>query len=140
MGDKDSSDESEIKEVKIADIKDKFIEEEKEIKLLKRKKERKENKKKKKRSEILKKFQEELNKGINDEELKMGNLLVGKKKIKNNDEKIANKKMYKKKNVMILINNKNETYKSIPQEVLDFKDQHFYGGRIKREKNFLGKI
>ena len=139
MGDNDSSDESEIKEIKISDINDKFIEEEKENKLLKRKKERKDNKKKK-RSELLKKYQEELKKGINDEKLKTENLLVGKNKIKNNDEKTTNKKIYKKKNVRILIDNKNETYKSVPQDVLDFKNQHFYGGRIKREKNFLGKI
>ena len=42
-----SDEESEIKEVKIADIKDKFIKEEKENNLLKRKQERKQNKKKK---------------------------------------------------------------------------------------------
>ena len=77
---------------------------------------------------------------MNEEELKMENLLVAKKKTKNNGEKTKNKKIYKKKNVRILINSKNETYNSIPQEVLDFKNKHFYGGRIQREKNFLGKI
>ena len=139
MGDNESSDESEIKEVKIADIKDKFIQEEKENNLLRRKKERKENKKKK-RGELLKKYQEELNKGINEEELKMENLIVGKKKVINNVDKIKNKKIYKKKNVRILIENKNESYKPISQDVLDFKNKHFYGGRIEREKNFIGKI
>ena len=77
---------------------------------------------------------------MNEEKLKMENLLVAKKKIKNNGEKTKNKKIYKKKNVRILIDSKNETYNSIPQEVLDFKNKHFYGGRIPREKNFLGKI
>ena len=66
--------------------------------------------------------------------------LVTKKKVKNDVDKIKNKKIYVKKNVKILIENKNETYNSIPKEVLDFKKQHFYGGRIEREKNFLGKI
>ena len=139
MGDNGSSDESEIKEIKIVDIKDKFIQKEKEDNLLRRKKERKENKKKK-RGLLLKKYQEELNKGINEEKLKMENLLVAKKKVKNNSDNKKNKKIYKKKNVRILIESKNETYNSIPQEVLDFKNQHFYGGRIEREKNFLGKI
>ena len=138
MGDNSSSDESEVKEVKIADIKDKLIQEEKETKLLKRKKERKVNKKKR-RSELLKKYKEELNEGINEEKIKMENL-VAKKKVKNDVDKIKNKKIYVKKNVKILIENKNVTYNSIPKEVLDFKNQHFYGGRIEREKNFLGKI
>ena len=48
MGDNSSGDESEVKEVKIADIKDKLIQEEKETNLLKRKKERKDNKKRSK--------------------------------------------------------------------------------------------
>ena len=138
MGDNSSGDESEVKEVKIADIKDKLIQEEKETYLLKRKKERKDNKKKR-RSELLKKYQEELNEGINEEKIKIENL-VAKKKVKNNVDKIKNKKIYVKKNVKILIENKNATYNSIPKEVLDFKNQHFYGGRIEREKNFLGKI
>ena len=138
MGDNSSGDESEVKEVKIADIKDKLIQEEKETYLLKRKKERKDNKKKR-RSELLKKYQEELNEGINEEKIKMENL-VAKKKVKNDVDKIKNKKVYVKKNVKILIQNKNATYNSIPKEVLDFKNQHFYGGRIEREKNFLGKI
>ena len=138
MGDNSSSDESEVKEVKIADIKDKLIQEEKETNLLKRKKERKVNKKKR-RSELLKKYKEELNEGINEEKIKMENL-VAKKKVKNDVDKIKNKKIYVKKNVKILIENKNVTYNSIPKEVLDFKNQHFYGGRIEREKNFLGKI
>ena len=138
MGDNSSGDESEVKEVKIADIKDKLIQEEKETNLLKRKKERKDNKKKR-RSELLKKYQEELNEGINEEKIKMENL-VAKKKVKNDVDKIKNKKVYVKKNVKILIQNKNATYNSIPKEVLDFKNQHFYGGRIEREKNFLGKI
>ena len=139
MGDNASSDESEVKEVKIADIKEKFIKEEQENKLLKRKKERKENKKKK-RGELLKKYQDELKKGLDEEELKIENLLVTKKKFKNVEEKPKNKKIYKKRNIRIVIEKKNDIYKSIPQEVLDFKNHHFYGGRIEREKNFLGKI
>ena len=138
MGDNSSSDESEVKEVKIADIKEKLIKEEKESNLLKRKKERKENKKKR-RSELLRKYQEELNEGINEKKIKMENL-IAKKKVMNNVENIKNKKIYVKKNVKILIESKNEIYNSIPKEVLDFKNQHFYGGRIEREKNFLGKI
>ena len=138
MEENESNDEIEVKEVKIADIKDKFIQEEKENNLLKRKKQRKDNKKKK-RGELLKKYQEEINKGINEEKLKMENLLVAKKKIKNDVPK-KSQKIYKKKNMRIVIENKNETYKGISKEVLDFKNQHFYGGRIEREKNFLGKI
>ena len=41
MEENENNDESEVKEVKIADIKDKFIQEEKENNLLKRKKQRK---------------------------------------------------------------------------------------------------
>ena len=136
-----SDEESEIKEVKIADIKDKFIKEEKENNLLKRKKERKQNKKKK-RGELLKKYQEEINKEINEDNLKNENFLVAKKKVRNEEESTekTNKKIYKKKNIRILIENKNEKYRSVPQEVLDFKNKHLYGGRIHREKNFLGKI
>ena len=136
-----SDEESEIKEIKISDIKEKFIKEEKENNLLKRKKERKQNKKKK-RGELLKKYQEEINKEINEDNLKNENFLVAKKKVRNEEESTekTNKKIYKKKNIRILIENKNEKYRSVPQEVLDFKNKHLYGGRIKREKNFLGKI
>ena len=43
-------------------------------------------------------------------------------------------------NIRILIADKNEMFRSVPQEVLDFKNRHLYGGRIQREKNFIGKI
>ena len=136
-----SGEESEIKEVKIADIKDKFIKEEKENNLLKRKQERKQNKKKK-RGELLKKYQDEINKEINEEQLKNENFLVAKKKVRNADknDNERKKKIYKKKNVRVSIEDKNEVYRSIAQEVLDFKNKHLYGGRMHREKNFLGKI
>ncbi len=135
-----SDEESDIKEVKISDIKDAFIKEEKENKLLQKKKERKQNKKKK-RGELLKKYQEEINKEIEEANLKNENFLVAKKKVKN-AEKIekTKKKVYKKKNIRILIADKNEMFRSVPQEVLDFKNRHLYGGRIQREKNFIGKI
>ncbi len=137
-----SDEESDIKEVKISDIKDAFIKEEKENKLLQKKKERKQNKKKK-RGELLKKYQEEINKEINEEKLKNENFLVATKKVKNaeaNDLNKKKKKIYKKKNMRILIEDKNEMYRSVPQEVLEFKNKHLYGDRIKREKNFWGKI
>ena len=135
-----SDEESELKEVKISDIKDKFIKEEKETNLLKRKKERKQNKKKK-RGELLKKYQEEINKEIEEANLKNENFLVAKKKVKNAEEiEKTKKKVYKKKNIRILIADKNEMFRSVPQEVLDFKNRHLYGGRIQREKNFIGKI
>ena len=135
-----SDEESELKEVKISDIKDKFIKEEKEINLLKKKKERQQNKKKK-RGELLKKYQEEINKEINEANLKNENFLVAKKKVRNaEDNEKSKKKIYKKKNIRIIIAEKNEMYRSVPQEVLDFKNKHLYGGRIQREKNFIGKI
>ena len=135
-----SDEESELKEVKISDIKDKFIKEEKETNLLKRKKERQQNKKKK-RCELLKKYQEEINKEIEEANLKNENFLVAKKKVKNAEEiEKTKKKVYKKKNIRILIADKNEMFRSVPQEVLDFKNRHLYGGRIQREKNFIGKI
>ena len=135
-----SDEESELKEVKISDIKDKFIKEEKETNLLKKKKERQQNKKKK-RGELLKKYQEEINKEINEANLKNENFLVAKKKVKNAEEiEKTKKKVYKKKNIRILIADKNEMFRSVPQEVLDFKNRHLYGGRIQREKNFIGKI
>ena len=135
-----SDEESELKEVKISDIKDKFIKEEKETNLLKRKKERQQNKKKK-RGELLKKYQEEINKEIEEANLKNENFLVAKKKVKNAEEiEKTKKKVYKKKNIRILIADKNEMFRSVPQEVLDFKNRHLYGGRIQREKNFIGKI
>ena len=135
-----SDEESELKEVKISDIKDKFIKEEKETNLLKRKKERQQNKKKK-RGELLKKYQEEINKEIEEANLKNENFLVAKKKVKNAEEiEKTKKKVYKKKNIRIFIADKNEMFRSVPQEVLDFKNRHLYGGRIQREKNFIGKI
>ena len=135
-----SDEESELKEVKISDIKDKFIKEEKETNLLKKKKERQQNKKKK-RGELLKKYQEEINKEINEANLKNENFLVAKKKVRNaEDNEKSKKKIYKKKNIRIIIAEKNEMYRSVPQEVLDFKNRHLYGGRIQREKNFIGKI
>ena len=135
-----SDEESEMKEVKISDIKEKFIKEEKETNLLKKKKERQQNKKKK-RGELLKKYQEEINKEINEANLKNENFLVAKKKVRNaEDSEKSKKKIYKKKNIRILIAEKNEMYRSVPQEVLDFKNKHLYGTRIKREKNFIGKI
>ena len=136
-----SDEESELKEVKISDIKDKFIQEEKENNLLKRKKERKENKKKK-RGELLKKYQNELNKEIKSENLKNENFLVAKKKVRNLEDanQKTKKKIYKKNNIRICITDKNEMYRGIPQEVLEFKNRNLYGGRIKREKNFIGKI
>ena len=135
-----SDEESELKEVKISDIKDKFIKEEKETNLLKRKKERQQNKKKK-RGELLKKYQEEINKEIEEANLKNENFLVAKKKVKNAEEiEKTKKKVYKKKNIRILIADKNEMFRSVPQKVLDFKNRHLYGGRIQREKNFIGKI
>ena len=138
--DDNSDEESELKEVKISDIKDKFIKEEKETNLLKRKKERQQNKKKK-RGELLKKYQEEINKEIEEANLKNENFLVAKKKVKNAEEiEKTKKKVYKKKNIRILIADKNEMFRSVPQEVLDFKNRHLYGGRIQREKNFIGKI
>ena len=135
-----SDEESELKEVKISDIKDKFIKEEKETNLLKRKKERQQNKKKK-RGELLKKYQEEINKEIKEANLKNENFLVAKKKVKNAEEiEKTKKKVYKKKNIRILIADKNEMFRSVPQEVLDFKNRHLYGGRKKKEKDFIGKI
>ena len=135
-----SDEESELKEVKISDIKDKFIKEEKETNLLKKKKERQQNKKKK-RGELLKKYQEELNKEINEANLKNENFLVAKKKVRNaEDNEKSKKKIYKKNNIRIIIAEKNEMYRSVPQEVLDFKNRHLYGARIHREKNFIGKI
>ena len=135
-----SDEESEIKEIKISDIKDKFIKEEKEKNLLQKKKERKQNKKKK-IGELLKKYQEEINKEISEEKLKKENFLVDKKKVRNAEKNdLKQKKIYKKKNVRILIEDKKEMYRSVPKEVLDFKNKHLYGERIKREKNFLGKI
>ena len=91
--------------MKISDIKEKFIKEEKENNLLKRKKERKQNKKKK-RGELLKKYQEEINKEINEEKLKNENFLVATKKVKNaeaNDLNKKKKKIYKKKNMRLLL-------------------------------------
>ena len=135
-----SDEESELKEVKISDIKDKFIKEEKETNLLKKKKERQQNKKKK-RGELLKKYQEEINKEINEANLKNENFLIAKKKVRNaEDNEKSKKKIYKKKNIRIIIAEKNDMYRSVPQEVLDFKNKHLYGGRIQREKNFIGKI
>ena len=117
-----SDDESEMKEVKISDIKEKIIKEEKE-------------------TNLLKKYQEEINKEINEANLKNENFLVAKKKVRNaEDSEKSKKKIYKKKNIRILIAEKNEMYRSVPQEVLDFKNKHLYGARIKREKNFIGKI
>ena len=73
--------------------------------------------------------------------LKNVNFLVAKKKVRNaEDSEKSKKKIYKKKNIRILIAEKNEMYRSVPQEVLDFKNKHLYGTRIKREKNFIGKI
>ena len=138
MDDNSNDEESEVKEIKISDIKDKFVKEEKELNLLKRKKERKENKKRK-RGELLKKYYEEINKGINEDKLKNENLLVSKMKTKNDKVQKINK-IYKKNNVRILFKNKNEVYNPISQKVLDFKNNHFFGDRIEREKNFLGKI
>ncbi len=67
--------------------------------------------------------------------------MVAKKKVKNAEEiEKTKKKVYKKKNIRILIADKNEMFRSVPQEVLDFKNRHFYGGRIQREKNIIGKI
>ena len=64
-----------------------------------------------------------------------------KKKVRNaEDNEKSKKKIYKKKNIRIIIAEKNEMYRSVPKEVLDFKNRHLYGGRIQREKNFIGKI
>ena len=135
----ESNDESEVREVKIADIKDKLIAEEEKNNLLKRKTERKKNKKKK-RNDLLNKYKDEINQVIDEVELKNENLLVQKKKTKNIDIANKSKKIYHKKGIKIQINNKKENYPSISQDVLDFKNHYYYENGIKREKNFLGKI
>ena len=84
------SENDEVKEIKISDIKDKFIEKEKEEQLLKKKKQRKINKKKKRNKiNLLNKFKEEINNKINEDLVKNENLLVKKQKVINiNNNKI----------------------------------------------------
>ena len=135
----ESNDESEVREVKIADIKDKLIEEDYKNNLLKRKTERKKNKKKK-RKDLLNKYKDEINQIIDEAELKNEHLLIQKKKTKNTEITNKSKKIYHKKGIRIQISSKKENYPSITQDVLDFKNHYYYGNGISREKNFLGKI
>jgi hypothetical protein len=139
------SENDEVKEIKISDIKDKFIEKEKEEQLLKKKKQRKINKKKKRNKiNLLNKYKDEINNKINDDLIKNENLLIKKQKLINlNDKKIKKNNLFKKNNILFKIDDEDEDYQKylnpIKQEILDFKNKHFFGNQI-RQKNFLNKI
>ncbi len=141
------SENDEVKEIKISDIKDKFIEKEKEEQLLKKKKQRKINKKKKRNKiNLLNKFKEEINNKINEDLVKNENLLVKKQKVINIDNnKIQKNKLFKKNNILFKIDDEDDEdyqkyFNPVKQDILDFKNEHFFGNRIIRQKNFLNKI
>lgn len=141
------SENEEVKEIKISDIKDKFIEKEKEEQLLKKKKQRKINKKKKRNKiNLLNKFKEEINDKINEDLVKNENLLVKKQKVINfNDNKIQKSKLFKKNNILFKIDDEDDDdyqkyFNPVKKDILDFKNEHFFGNRVIRQKNFLNKI
>ena len=141
------SENDEVKEIKISDIKDKFIEKEKEEQLLKKKKQRKINKKKKRNKiNLLNKFKEEINDKINEDLVKNENLLVKKQKVINfNDNKIQKNKLFKKNNILFKIDDEDDDdyqkyFNPVKKDILDFKNEHFFGNRVIRQKNFLNKI
>lgn len=141
------SENDEVKEIKISDIKDKFIEKEKEEQLLKKKKQRKINKKKKRNKiNLLNKFKEEINDKINEDLVKNENLLVKKQKVINfNDNKIQKSKLFKKNNILFKIDDEDDDdyqkyFNPVKKDILDFKNEHFFGNRVIRQKNFLNKI
>ena len=141
------SENDEVKEIKISDIKDKFIEKEKEEQLLKKKKQRKINKKKKRNKiNLLNKFKEEINDKINENLIKDENLLVKKQKLINiNNNKIKKNNLFKKNNILFKIDDEDDDdyqkyFNPVKKDILDFKNEHFFGNRIIRQKNFLNKI
>ena len=141
------SENDEVKEIKISDIKDKFIEKEKEEQLLKKKKQRKINKKKKRNKiNLLNKFKEEINNKINEDLVKNENLLVKKQKVINfNDNKIQKNNLFKKNNILFKIDDEDDDdyqkyFNPVKKDILDFKNEHFFGNRIIRQKHFLNKI
>ena len=141
------SENDEVKEIKISDIKNKLIEKEKEEQLLKKKKQRKINKKKKRNKiNLLNKFKEEINDKIDENLVKNENLLVKKQKLINiNNNKIKKNNLFKKNNILFKIEDEDDDdyqkyFNPVKKDILDFKNEHFFGNRIIRQKNFLNKI
>jgi len=139
------SENEEVKEIKISDIKDKLIKEQEEEQLLKKKKQRKINKKKKRNKiNLLNKYKDEINNKINDDLIKNENLLIKKQKLINiNYKKIKKNNLFKKNNILFKIDDEDADYQKylnpIKQEILDFKNKHLIGNPM-RQKNFLNKI
>lgn len=147
MSDRESD---EVEEIKISDIKEGIIKQQKEEEILNKKRQRKLNKKNKnKKINLLEKYKNELGQNLGEDLTNNANLLVTTKKVINidenedeNEEKKKHKKLLKKNNIYIQFENKNqkEEYTPIPEDVLEFKKKHFYGERLNRVKNFMNKI
>ncbi len=135
---------SEMKEIKISDVKEKIIKKQKEEELLKKKRGRKINKKKRKNKKIdlLSKYKEQIENKIDENLLNNENLLVQKEKSKGENNKIKKNIIYKKNSVLIKINNLNqkEEFQDIKEDLLNFKKNSLFGDSIQRTKNFLNKI
>lgn len=147
MSDRESD---EVEEIKISDIKDGIIKQQKEEDKLNKKRQRKMNKKNKnKKIDLIEKYKNELGQNLGEDLTNNANLLVTTKKVINIDEnedenapKKKKKKLFKKNNIYIKFENKNqkEEYTPIPEDVLEFQKKHFYGERLNRVKNFMNKI
>ena len=147
MSDRESD---EVEEIKISDIKDGIIKQQKEEEILNKKRQRKLNKKNKnKKINLLEKYKNELGQNLGEDLTNNANLLVTTKKVINIDEnedenveKKKHKKLLKKNNIYIQFENTNqkEEYTPIPEDVLEFQKKHFYGERLNRVKNFMNKI
>lgn len=145
MSDRESDDE--VEEIKISDVKDEIIKQQEEEELINKKRQRKLNKKKKNKKIDLSQYKKELQTTLGEDLTNNVNLLINTKKVINIDEnedeeKPKKKKVYKKNDIIVKIEDKNEKeeYTPIPDDVLQFKQNHFYGERLNRVKNFLNKI
>lgn len=145
MSDHESDDE--VEEIKISDVKDQIIKQQQEEDFINKKRQRKLNKKKKNKKIDLSQYKKDVQATLGEDLTNNTNLLINTKKVINIDEneddtKPKKKKVYKKNDIIIRIEEKNakEEYTPIPDDVLQFKRNHFFGERLNRTKNFLNKI
>lgn len=108
-----------------------------------KKRDRKKSKKTKqtKKNALLDKYKNEIHQNLDVESKTVLNLIKN-KKVKNleenEDDAYFKDNTYEKDNLVLQILDEKPKFNRVPKEILDFKQKHFFGGRIRRTN--LNKI
>lgn len=142
----DSENDPEVQEIKISEIKDKILKQQKEKLVIKKKERKRKNKKKWKKNNVFDKYKE-ANKAeqLNEEEMQFLPLLLNQKKLRNvvnTDGSTKTRKMFIKNSKRLIIedDDKSEEFDPVNENIIAFKTKHFFGNRINRCTNFITKI